>query len=130
MFCPKCGTENADSNRFCMKCGIELPKVGKRSLGKPRESNSPLSSKNIVAGVVITVAGGLILAFLLINRDVPPHNGAFIKLAPLYYVELPRKTNDQVHNMGLRAQGSPLVSSRRPTIVVWEPRMDLGKVVC
>ena len=129
MFCPNCGTENTDSNRFCMKCGTELRIVGKSPLGKPRESNNPLSSKSIVAGVIITVVGGLILAFLLINHDAPPHNGAFIKVAPFYYVELLRKTNDQVNNMSLRAQGAPLVSNRRPTIVVWEPRMDLGNLV-
>lgn len=35
MFCPKCGTDNPDTGKFCRSCGIDLENVSAVLSGKP-----------------------------------------------------------------------------------------------
>ncbi|MEW5987055.1 MAG: PDZ domain-containing protein [Chloroflexota bacterium] len=92
-------------------------------------ASNPLSSRVLLGGIIVTVVGGLILAFLLTKRDIPPHNGAFIKESRFDYVELPRVSSSDADDVHRRGLGAPVTSARKPTIVIWEPRMDLGNLV-
>lgn len=57
--CSKCGTENKDENRFCKKCGAELPSKGKVK-----------RQEIIVAVIGISVI--LFISFLCIYHPVEP----------------------------------------------------------
>ena len=61
MFCPKCGTSNDDSARFCAKCGTalavaEAPAAGGGAGAGTMRTPSPSSSGQVVAGKNPTVA--------------------------------------------------------------------------
>ena len=65
MFCPKCGTSNDDSARFCAKCGAALaaaaapaagPATGPAPGAGTMRSASPSSSGQVVTGKNPTVA--------------------------------------------------------------------------
>ena len=102
MFCPKCGTENADDSVFCKKCGTaieaeEETRVVKRD-EKPVE-RSPATAlfsvnptlKFVWAGYVLTAAAAfLIVAFLsLLLPAVSPVIfvviGLSLLLIPVYF---------------------------------------------
>ena len=102
MFCPKCGTENADDSVFCKRCGSaieaeEETRVVKRD-EKPleRDSATALFSVNptlkfVWAGYVLTAAAAfLIVAFLsLLLPAVSPIIfvviGLLMLLIPVYF---------------------------------------------
>ena len=102
MFCPKCGTENADASVFCKRCGSaieaeEETRVVKRD-EKPleRDSAAALFSVNptlkfVWAGYVLTGAAAfLIVAFLsLLLPAVSPIIfvviGLLMLLIPVYF---------------------------------------------
>lgn len=41
MFCPKCGTKNADEAKFCVECGATLPSRPRASAAAPQASSAP-----------------------------------------------------------------------------------------
>ncbi len=41
MFCPKCGTKNADEAKFCVECGATLPSHPQASTAAPQASPAP-----------------------------------------------------------------------------------------
>ena len=63
MFCPKCGTSNDDSARFCAKCGAALAAAAAPAAGSgtgtgtgTMRSASPAGSGQVVTGKNPTVA--------------------------------------------------------------------------
>jgi hypothetical protein len=75
VFCPRCGTENAADNRFCVSCGSQLgsgaasPKA-KASVRERRTGMIGRSRKErlITAGTVVAVVVAVV-AFLVIDSD-------------------------------------------------------------
>jgi len=68
MFCPKCGTSNEDSARFCAKCGAalaaaEAPAVATGAGAGTMRTPSPASRGQVVTGKNPTVA--LVLSIFL-----------------------------------------------------------------
>ena len=67
MFCPKCGTSNEDSARFCAKCGAalapaEAPAAGAGTMrtGSPGGGGQLVTGKNPTVALVISIfLGGL-----------------------------------------------------------------------
>jgi TM2 domain-containing membrane protein YozV len=67
MFCPKCGTSNEDSARFCAKCGVpltpaEVPASGAGTMraAAPGGSGQVVVGKNPTVALVISIfLGGL-----------------------------------------------------------------------
>lgn len=45
MFCPKCGTENAETGKFCRSCGTDLGNVTDALSGKLRKSQAMFDKK-------------------------------------------------------------------------------------
>ena len=68
MFCPKCGTSNDDSARFCAKCGAalaaaEAPAAAAGAGAGTMRTSSPSSGGKVVTGKNPTVA--LVLSIFL-----------------------------------------------------------------
>ena len=77
MFCPECGTKNADDGRFCENCGAKLehpqtspaqsvqpntnqaqPQVAPATIPKPPRKPMPLAAKLIIILVLVLIAAG------------------------------------------------------------------------
>ena len=70
MNCPKCGAENADSAKFCKKCGQQLKSENKPVSTKKSNDNTKLIIIGLVA-VAIVLAAGLIFAGGFLKTEVP-----------------------------------------------------------
>src|SRR3972149_6014846 len=61
MFCPSCGTQNVDTNKFCLKCGTALPTATPRPPisppGPPSPPRNPLAFAATLGGIA-GMAGG------------------------------------------------------------------------
>jgi hypothetical protein len=75
MFCPRCGAENEDANRFCVNCGSELTKADaapdfptstKDRLG--RLIGTDRKARLITAGTAVAIAIAMI-AFFALDTD-------------------------------------------------------------
>ena len=80
MFCPKCGSQNADETKFCRGCGAELSNIlAALEVKKPKSSTS-LAEKAIalnsrgIRGVLGGI-GFLFVAGVIWSR--PPYDGIF-----------------------------------------------------
>lgn len=75
MNCPECGTQNADTNRFCLKCGHKLidgpvperpPQPPPPYPFPPKKSQDPVSQLALIGGIIGIVGGGLtVLGWLI-----------------------------------------------------------------
>lgn len=65
MICPKCGAENQDSSKFCLKCGAKLQIEGEK---KQRKINLPVL---IVAGILVLI---LIVAAVIVSLKSSGNN--------------------------------------------------------
>jgi zinc-ribbon domain len=86
MFCPTCGSENADSNRFCVSCGSTL------SQGSSGKQNAPASSENwlrrlvgttrtarIVTAVTAIAIVGAIVGFIALSPNSSEGEDAYLR---------------------------------------------------
>lgn len=93
-------------------------------------SSSTDSKRSIIIGIAVgvaaTVIGGLILVALTSIRDMPPHQGAFIKRGRFGYVEIPIHLDGE--SIGARFSDAPVTNDSRPTIVIWEPQMRMDSL--
>ena len=77
MFCPNCGTENADSNKFCVNCGAALvpaipgaPAVEtvcpiSGPAARPRRRKSRLGLFLAIGGVMVVLTAVVVIVFFL-----------------------------------------------------------------
>lgn len=69
MNCPNCGTLNADTSRFCMQCGNQLPQVPQRPTGSAglfEMPQDPIGQAATIGGIAGIAGGGItILGWLL-----------------------------------------------------------------
>jgi len=67
MFCPKCGTQNSETGRFCRTCGADLGNVSEALSGNLRKAQNLVDKKgkpvNYESAVVKMFTG---LAFLIV----------------------------------------------------------------
>ena len=69
MYCPKCGHENNDENRFCMSCGLlfnQSPEFNKQEQTIQNVRTQNISKRNsivigIIAAIVAVVIGGVLI---------------------------------------------------------------------
>ncbi|MBC7899652.1 MAG: zinc-ribbon domain-containing protein [Saprospiraceae bacterium] len=67
MFCPKCGTENPESGKFCRSCGTDLGNVTDALSGKLRKSQAMFDKKGkpiSYEGAITKIFTGI--AFLIV----------------------------------------------------------------
>jgi uncharacterized membrane protein len=77
MFCPKCGAENTEGNKYCQKCGatvsVETPKptgVCGSMLDTSKVAGSTTSLEPNVAGLLCYLVGWITgLVFILIEKE-------------------------------------------------------------
>lgn len=67
MFCPNCGTDNSKGQKFCTRCGMNLP-----AIGRPREIVSEMTNPPAIPTVspnlvFVTVALISIIGFIAIT---------------------------------------------------------------
>lgn len=71
MFCPRCGTENADSDRFCRSCGADLRAKPSGGDQKPRRSRLRDGAARLIGSSqrerIITGATALAIVVALIS---------------------------------------------------------------
>ena len=70
MICPSCGTQNADTNRFCQKCGYKLRDTpvsnGPFTTYQARKLQDPFSQISLICGLTGIFGGALsILGWLI-----------------------------------------------------------------
>ena len=65
MICPKCGAENQDSSKFCLKCGAKLQIEGEK---KQKKINLPVL---IIAGILVLI---LIAAAVIVSQKSSEDN--------------------------------------------------------
>jgi len=75
MFCPRCGAENSDTNRFCVNCGSELNETQGNEAGGngPRERFKSLigttrQARLVTAAIAVALIVALV-AFLSLDSD-------------------------------------------------------------
>lgn len=99
MFCPKCGSQNAENVRFCRSCGLELESVsavmtGKLSLKKNVEdvncngenSNDPDKLWNVaVTSFLVGVAFLIVSIVLAVSGAAGGKNWWFWMLIPAFW---------------------------------------------
>lgn len=73
MYCPKCGTENADDAIFCSKCGNKLVTVTSEEPTQTENKKAPdKETKSKMIGTLIGMAMGFVLfavCFIIYNND-------------------------------------------------------------
>ena len=90
MYCPKCGSQNADETKFCRGCGAELSNVLAALEGKKPKSSTSLAERAIslnsrgIRGVLGGI-GFLFVAAVIWSR--PPYDGIFW-LLPLTFASI------------------------------------------
>ena len=77
MFCPKCGTQNSDTGRFCRKCGVDLGNVSEALAERPSSAKlvdrkgKPISYEQAIVktftGIAFLIVS-IVLAFSSIGR--------------------------------------------------------------
>ena len=75
MFCPKCGTENRDSAKFCDECGTRFNK--RKHAAKSEVSEVPPALKILV--VIVAIITAVIILFLFLSQvftNHPPSTGS------------------------------------------------------
>jgi hypothetical protein len=79
MYCPKCGSQNADETRFCRGCGQELAGVTVLLGNKPQESLE--LAEKVIELKSLAIRGMMIgVGFLIISAivfSIPPYSGIF-----------------------------------------------------
>lgn len=59
VYCPNCGKENVDEAKFCIYCGAEIKRAGKKkeaqALLKTEEATKTISLKNVIALMIIAI---------------------------------------------------------------------------
>ncbi|WP_457548785.1 zinc-ribbon domain-containing protein [Archaeoglobus sp.] len=76
VFCPKCGTENKDDSKFCVKCGAPLPQ------SKKVEAQQVSGKSPIIAAILNFIWIGLGYLYLGIKevRGIPAFGYVIIGL--------------------------------------------------
>jgi hypothetical protein len=59
MFCPRCGAENAETNRFCLTCGAALETKPMPPITPPPRPQSPVASAATTGGFAGIIGGTL-----------------------------------------------------------------------
>jgi hypothetical protein len=74
VFCPRCGTDNADENRFCVSCGSQLPRGADESAGPRPEGKNRLGrivgrsrKERVITGATVLAIVVAIIAFLALK---------------------------------------------------------------
>lgn len=70
VFCPKCGSDNAPGNAFCMRCGFKLETAGEKTDQPPTASNNAICNPadyEIKEGVLVKYRG--------FDKDIAIPNG-------------------------------------------------------
>jgi len=70
MFCPKCGTENTEGAKFCIKCGAELgAAVGETETPATPPAETSIGLQPNIAGLLCYIAGWITgIIFLVIEK--------------------------------------------------------------
>jgi hypothetical protein len=54
MFCPKCGTQNTDTGKFCRSCGTDLATVSEALTGKLNSKNHVFGGRQAISPMLAT----------------------------------------------------------------------------
>jgi hypothetical protein len=124
MYCPSCGTQNADGSKFCVKCGKAMP-IG---TAQPSATSSPqpaaqtssrrLNRTWIVVGIFVVAAIAVIALLALSN------SGPWKPTKPGVYLQANRTELRRERTMNPQQQGVPQTSEKQPNLLVYLPGED------
>src|SRR3954452_13970169 len=75
MYCPKCGSENADAARFCRGCGAEVSRVLGSLQPKAKKPKLSIAEKSValysrgVRGVLTSIAFLIVTVIMMTNGE-------------------------------------------------------------
>lgn len=123
MYCPSCGTQNSEVNRFCLKCGTALPSITPPPAAIPHHSSATSIAQNartkqwIVVGVVAVVV-------LLVIAVIASQTGPWKPSKPGVYLQAGRTELHRERTMDPQQQGLPQTGEKQPTLLVYLPGED------
>ncbi|MGH9798752.1 MAG: zinc-ribbon domain-containing protein [Blastocatellia bacterium] len=115
MFCPKCGAQNKDDQKFCRGCGQSLPAVRMALEGKIEEATQALTKdfdKLASGAVTLIIFASIALAASFFSKGSAIFNlvlGLLIA-APMIFVGMKRLQNS-IKLLDPKEQPKPLPSS-------------------
>jgi len=131
MYCPNCGTQNADASRFCLKCGNALPATtptagaaqfpaavsGDRESGKRKQT--------IVAVVVVMVIALVVIALAVSQQSGGgSFGGSWRPTKPGVYLKSGRVELTRQRAMDPSQRGAPQTPDSQPILLVYLPGED------
>jgi hypothetical protein len=124
MYCPNCGTPNADGSKFCAKCGKAMP-IGTAqppaaSAPQPATQTSPRRQNRtwIVVGIIV-VAAIAVIALLSLSKS-----GPWKPTKPGVYLQANRTELYRERTMDPQQQGVPQTGEKQPQLLVYLPGED------
>ena len=128
MFCPKCGTQNSETGRFCRSCGANLGNVSEalsgnlqKNLNLVDKKGKPISYEQAVNKIFTGLAFLIVAAVLGITGVAGGQSWWFWMLIPAFgslgggvaqYVQL--KKTEKYQNLSFASQNSSNVFGDRP----------------
>jgi hypothetical protein len=124
MYCPSCGTPNADGSKFCAKCGKDMPPGAPQSpaasQAQPAAQSSPRRQNRMwIAAAIIAVAVIAVIALLALSKA-----GPWKPTKPGVYLQADRTELRRERTMNPQQQGVPQTGEKQPKLLVYLPGED------
>lgn len=127
MFCPNCGAQNADTSKFCLKCGAALP-VNLKPAVAPQAQPAPVAAATSLTANSRTtrwiIVGIIALVVLMVIALVASQTGPFKPSKPGVYLQAGRTELRRERTMSPQQQGLPQTGEKRPKLLVYLPGED------
>ena len=123
MHCPNCGTQNAETSRFCLKCGTALAAVAPpAAYSELRHTPASVSPDRRTRRRLLT--GGIVIVALIAALALVSQGGVWKPSKPGVYLKSSRMELRREQAMNPQQQGVPRTTEKQPVLLVYLPGED------